>query len=127
IMKKPLDDHNSGSHRLRIAVAALALALLAIATTTEAQTFSVPYSFTGNTDGADPRAALIRDAAGNLYGTAAYGGAGGGTVFKLDSAGNYSVLRTFTGGPDGAEPFGALVMDATGTLFGPPEAAGPLG
>src|SRR5580704_600069 len=39
-------------------------------------------------DGWQPVAGLIRDAEGNLYGTAEFGGAFGyGTVFKLDAAG----------------------------------------
>jgi uncharacterized repeat protein (TIGR03803 family) len=53
---------------------------------------TVLYSFTGGADGAVPAVSLIRDAAGNLYGTAMQGGnpscsgqfvAGCGTVFKL--------------------------------------------
>ena len=35
---------------------------------------SVLYAFTGASDGASPRAGLIRDSAGNLYGTASAGG-----------------------------------------------------
>jgi uncharacterized repeat protein (TIGR03803 family) len=45
---------------------------------------TVLYSFSGTTDGAYPLAGLIRDAAGNLYGTTRQGGtAGQGTVFEL--------------------------------------------
>jgi uncharacterized repeat protein (TIGR03803 family) len=48
-----------------------------------AWTETVLHSFNGK-DGAEPRAGLIRDAAGNLYGTTYAGGAhGSGTVFKL--------------------------------------------
>jgi len=45
----------------------------------------VLHSFTGGpTDGASPYSRLIRDAAGNLYGTTSFGGAFDyGTVFKL--------------------------------------------
>jgi uncharacterized repeat protein (TIGR03803 family) len=41
---------------------------------------------------------VIRDSAGNLYGTTIQGGAGGGhgVVFKLDSAGTESVLDSFS-------------------------------
>src|SRR5260370_28599259 len=48
---------------------------------------TVLYSFTGGTsDGEFPLAALLRDRAGNLYGTTLYGGAfTQGTVFKLDA------------------------------------------
>jgi hypothetical protein len=34
-------------------------------------TYAVLYSFTGGSDGGDPVAGLVRDAAGNLYGTTA--------------------------------------------------------
>jgi uncharacterized repeat protein (TIGR03803 family) len=49
---------------------------------------TVLHSFTGGADGAWPYAGLVRDKAGNLYGTTAGGGtgscdAGCGTVFKL--------------------------------------------
>jgi uncharacterized repeat protein (TIGR03803 family) len=50
--------------------------------TTDKET--VLHSFTGGADGKFPYAVLVRDAAGNLYGTTAFGGAHGyGTVFKL--------------------------------------------
>lgn len=89
---------------------------------------TVLYSFTGGTDGGNPRAALVRDEAGNLYGAAAYGGGNNptGTVFKLDSAGTYTVLHTFNG-TDGAQPFGGLAIDATGNLYGTTEAGGASG
>jgi uncharacterized repeat protein (TIGR03803 family) len=57
----------------------------------------VLYSFTGGADGGLPQAGVIRDPAGNLYGTTAIGGtAGWGVVFKLDTAGNETVLYDFT-------------------------------
>src|SRR5580658_1308052 len=53
---------------------------------------AVLYSFTGGADGGNPQGGVIRDAAGNLYGTTLYGGgAGAGVVFKLDGAGNETV------------------------------------
>jgi uncharacterized repeat protein (TIGR03803 family) len=53
---------------------------------------TVLYTFTGGADGSEPLAGLVRDAAGNFYGTASAGGADGaphcefgcGAVFKLD-------------------------------------------
>jgi|HubBroStandDraft_1064217.scaffolds.fasta_scaffold23582_2 uncharacterized repeat protein (TIGR03803 family) len=80
---------------------------------------TVLYSFTGGADGALPVAGLIRDPAGNLYGTTLFGGSdGAGVVFKLDTSGNLTVLYTFTGGADGGYPVCALVRDAAGNLNG---------
>jgi uncharacterized repeat protein (TIGR03803 family) len=85
-------------------------------------------------DGERPLAPVIRDAAGNLYGTTFFGGENGsncnggncGLVFKLDTTGKETVLHTFTGGSDGAFPFGGLVMDAAGNLYGTAEQGGDL-
>jgi uncharacterized repeat protein (TIGR03803 family) len=44
---------------------------------------AVLYNFTGGAHGAGPIGPLIRDAAGNLYGTAEGGGLGNGVVFML--------------------------------------------
>ena len=66
--------------------------------------FSVLHGF-GGPDGARPWASLVRDAAGNLYGTTSAGGTfDSGTVFKLDPSGNETVLYNFTGGADGWFP-----------------------
>jgi uncharacterized repeat protein (TIGR03803 family) len=47
-------------------------------------------------DGVNPKAGLVRDASGNLYGTTYSGGLNNyGTVFKLDSGGHYAVLYSF--------------------------------
>jgi uncharacterized repeat protein (TIGR03803 family) len=48
---------------------------------------------------------VIRDSAGNLYGTTYTGGASGaGVVFRVDKSGHETVLHSFTGGADGAIP-----------------------
>jgi uncharacterized repeat protein (TIGR03803 family) len=66
-------------------------------------TETVLHSFTGGADGGNPYAGVIRDPAGNLYGTTYSGGASGqGVVFKLDTTGTETVLHSFTGGADGA-------------------------
>jgi uncharacterized repeat protein (TIGR03803 family) len=80
-------------------------------------TETVLYNFTGGADGANPQG-TFRDAAGNLYGVASYGGIGFGTVWKLDTSGVFSVLYTFTGGPDGANPWGRLIRDTNGNIHG---------
>ena len=86
-------------------------------------TETVLYSFCseGCLDGALPEASLVRDAAGNLYGTTLQGGDQScdcGTVFKLNMAGKETVLHAFTGNPDGESPSSGLVMDAAGNLYG---------
>jgi uncharacterized repeat protein (TIGR03803 family) len=90
---------------------------------------TVLYSFcpTGEyfncTDGNFPNA-VIQDAAGNLYGTTFYGGAGLGVVFKLappaqeGGAWTESVLYSFTGGADGGLPYASVIQDAAGNLYG---------
>jgi uncharacterized repeat protein (TIGR03803 family) len=86
---------------------------------------SVLYQFAGGNDGMEPESSLIRDAAGNLYGTTEDGFPGnGGTVFKVDAAGNETVLHNFTGPPDGTTPIGALVRDPQGNLYGATELGG---
>jgi len=84
---------------------------------------TVLYNFTGQADGANPNAGLVRDAQGNLYGTTGYAGIspypfGWGTLFKLDTAGTVTVLHTFTNNPDSAQPLAGLVQDAQGNLYG---------
>ncbi len=73
-----------------------------------------------NTDGQSPLAGLIRDTAGNFYGTTEGGGAyGGGEVFKLGGNGQLSILYSFSGGSnDGAGPESGVVMDADGNFYG---------
>jgi uncharacterized repeat protein (TIGR03803 family) len=83
---------------------------------------TVLYSFGGGPGGAYPEAGVIRDAAGNLYGTAAWGGTcwyylGCGVIFKLDPDGNYTVLHSFTY-YDGDTPEAGLLRDAEGNLYG---------
>src|SRR5207244_1884632 len=80
---------------------------------------TVLHSFTGYADGAGPMGRVIRDFAGNLYGTAMSGTSYGfGTVFKLSSVGKYTALHTFTGTPDGEYPSTGLVGDSAGNLYG---------
>ena len=86
------------------------------------------HDFTG-LDGADPEAAVVADASGNLYGTTAAGGVfGHGTVFKLDAKNGYTVttLHDF-GGADGDTPVAAVVADTSGNLYGTTSAGGSSG
>ncbi len=104
-----------------------AVALIFAPQPTQAQTFTVLYTFTGGADGGQPYAGLIVDNKGNLYGTTSEGGSGllgcpkgCGTVFKVDSAGNETVLHNFGQiTTDGASPmFGSLIRDSAGNLYG---------
>jgi uncharacterized repeat protein (TIGR03803 family) len=124
----------SSTIRLREQSSALALAvvlLLAVVAIpwAQAQTYSVLYAFSGESDGANSLAGLVRDAAGNLYGTTSYGGSavfgcqnrGCGVVFKLDTTGKETVLYSFCSEKnctDGAAPSASLVRDAAGNLYG---------
>jgi uncharacterized repeat protein (TIGR03803 family) len=101
---------------------------------------SVLYSFTGGADGSIPIGGLVLDNAGNLYGTAAYGGTSGrqcnepfytgcGVVFELSpgTGGKWTenVLHSFAGYPnDGQSPLANLIFDAAGNLYGTTEGGG---
>lgn len=109
------------------AVAILVALVVAVAQSAQAQAFSVLYNF-NDPDGAFPYGSLVRDAAGNLYGTTQVGGfVGSGTVFKLDTNGIESVLYSFSGGDDGGYPLAGLVLDAAGNLYGTTESGGSSG
>jgi uncharacterized repeat protein (TIGR03803 family) len=88
---------------------------------------TVLYNFTGGADGTEPGSFLVRDSAGNLYGTTTgggnltnCGGFGCGVVFKVDKLHKETVLHTFTGylGKDGQWPEAGLVLDSAGNLYG---------
>ena len=79
---------------------AILLGLVALPRSARGQTHTVLYSFKGGADGAYPQAGVIRDAAGNLYGTTFNGGdptcsspfSGCGIVFKVDATGKETLL-----------------------------------
>jgi uncharacterized repeat protein (TIGR03803 family) len=89
--------------------------------------FTMLYSFTGSSDGAEPEAGLTLS--GNtLYGTAQYGGTNGnGTVFAIDTNGmGFTNLYSFTGGNNGAYPYAGLIL-SDNTLYGTVFAGGTNG
>jgi uncharacterized repeat protein (TIGR03803 family) len=99
-------------------------------------TETVLHSFTGGADGAldgfVDNAGLIRDAVGNLYGTAPAGGIQDqpgccGVVFELSPTGTETVLYSFTGGADGGVPLAGLVRDPVGNLYGTIQSFGAYG
>ena len=82
--------------------------------------FQLLHAF-GGSDGGGPRAALILDDFGNLYGTTYYGGASAaGTVFTVRTDGTgYRILHAFGEDEgDGKNPASSLFLDSSGTLFG---------
>jgi uncharacterized repeat protein (TIGR03803 family) len=86
---------------------------------------TVLYHFTGGNDGGNPQAGVIRDAAGNLYGTTSAGGvADRGVVFKLDIYGKETVLHAFAGLSDGENPGAGVIADPAGNLYGTTENGG---
>jgi len=117
--------------RLNLIIGIAAFLCLSITVgATDKQT--ILFSFNGKSTGNTPMGGLVADAAENLYGTTAYGGAnisqclwstkGCGVVFELspNSSGGWTetVLYNFTGGNDGAVPMGELIFDAKGNLYG---------
>jgi uncharacterized repeat protein (TIGR03803 family) len=88
----------------------------------QARKFKVLHTFHGK-DGANPVGVLVRDAAGNLYGTTGVGGTGKcaeqscGTAFKMSKDGK-EVWRHNFNSKIGFNPYPGLLRDATGNLFG---------
>jgi len=94
-------------------------------------TETILYTFQALPDGQTPNGGLVRDSAGNLYGTTTYGGAcGWGTVFQVSppttSGGTwtekviYSFRYTCKGKAynDAASPGFGLTMGSDGALYG---------
>jgi uncharacterized repeat protein (TIGR03803 family) len=91
---------------------------LAVALAAPAQTFTSLASFDG-TNGINPTwGALAQGIDGNFYGTAALGGTGNGTVFKVTAGGTLTVLYEFTNGADGSHPSQQLVLATNGNFYG---------
>ena len=83
------------------------------------------------TDGADPRAGLIADAAGDLFGDGRQRGTDGdGTVFELvnNDGGSYTLVTLVSfNGAEGDGPEAGLIADEAGNLFGDAGEAGAHG
>jgi uncharacterized repeat protein (TIGR03803 family) len=92
---------------------------VAVAAQAPAATETVLHSFKNPPRGSGPDARVVRDSAGNFYGTTPAGGrADWGTVYKLDPAGRQTLLHAFTGGADGGVPYSGVIGDAAGNLYG---------
>ncbi len=98
---------------------------------------TVVHTFIGYpTDGNGPVSTLVRDTAGNLYGTAGGGNStaclnsnnepsGCGVVFRLKTNGREAILHNFSFGPDGTQPQGLNLVGRT--LYGATLEGGPGG
>lgn len=126
---------------MAIAASAIAVLMILAASEAQAQTFQVLHTFTDGDDGANPIVGLSMDRAGNLYGTARYGGAGScpdgattpgcGTVFKLSHKGSgwtFATLYSFQGwnATDGAYPQSRVTIAPDGSLYGATPVGGLL-
>src|ERR1039458_1640773 len=88
-----LHPGRSGRLWLACALASVAIAPARAQTATEI----VLHNFPGPAKAATPYAGVIRDSAGNLYGTTVDGGtANEGAVYRVDTAGHRTVLYSFT-------------------------------
>ena len=86
-------------------------------------TSTILHNFGNDDDGQYPKAGLVFDAAGNLYGTTTGGGSlHSGVVFAMTPNGNgwtETVIHNFGQGNDGFIPqTGSLILDASGNLYG---------
>jgi uncharacterized repeat protein (TIGR03803 family) len=95
--------------------------------------YAVLHSFAAGSDGQYPQAGVVRDSAGNLYGTTYRGGGTGcggygcGSIYKIAPDGSESVLHAFSGGSDGADPEASLLVDGVGNVFGTTAQGGGAG
>jgi len=109
----------------------LTLVLIALCSTLASASERIIFAFpTDGSRGSVPAGGLISDAAGNLYGVTAAGGAyKWGGVFRLsfeNGAWTESLLYRFKGAAaDGSQPESALLLDKAGNLFGTTSAVGP--
>jgi hypothetical protein len=117
-----------GAARPTVVMAAL-LFVITMATAVHAQSFTVLHSFTNGEDGAHPKAGLIMDRGGNLYGTTSGGTSGTSSAFELKQSQSGWVLKPlfdFLYSERGADGYGLdskPVIASNGTLY----AAAPQG
>ncbi len=89
---------------------------------------SVLYSFGVGPDGDQPYTGVVRDSAGNLFGTTSRGGADGfGTAFEVTSSGTESSSYSFSDTLDGQDSTGSLFIDNAGNLYGTTAVGGANG
>ena len=91
-------------------------------------TENILYLFQNGNDGAYPYGGVIRDQAGNLYGTTLQSGTGGGgTVWELSPSGAGWTLTTLYSFSGTAGSFASLTTDSAGNLYGTTNLDGAYG
>jgi uncharacterized repeat protein (TIGR03803 family) len=92
--------------------------------------FSLLYGLSGRVEQNGPVTGVVRDSAGNLYGTAySLGPDNIGLIFKLSPSNggwNYTLLHQFDFS-DGCIPTGGVTLDAHGNLYGTASGCGANG
>jgi len=123
----------------KFSVGFMALAIVAytlgVAIQAAAQTETVYFLFGRTPDnGYDSYSGVVRDSAGNFYGTTVGGGNHlSGTVYELspNASGEYeeTVLHNFQryNSTDGWQPFSGVILDASGNVYGTAESGGTNG
>src|SRR5271166_996272 len=117
---------SAGKPTFAIFLLTLLLASAIVPTEAQARKFKVLHTFHGAPDdGAIPDSELLRDAAGNIYGTTNTGGrtkgtcpqGGCGTAFKMDKTGKMAWVYRFNA-PKSYTPEAGLLRDKAGHLYG---------
>ncbi|MGC2111319.1 MAG: choice-of-anchor tandem repeat GloVer-containing protein [Candidatus Korobacteraceae bacterium] len=97
---------------------------------------SAQRSLNSPADGTEPSGDLVFDSAGNLYGTAPWGGSGPGNcgcgfpcgiLYQLTPSGSgwqENILYNFQGSADGGNPNSGVILDSDGNLVGTTSATG---
>ncbi len=81
--------------------------------------YTVLYAFMGgSSDGANPESGVIRDKAGNLFGTTESLNGSGSTLFEIKKNHEEKILKYFNNFTDGAIANSAPTLDSKGNLFG---------
>jgi uncharacterized repeat protein (TIGR03803 family) len=118
--------------RLKTTLATLAI-VAATVLGASAQTFTTLYSFSSFDGGAPYQAPLIQGEDGNLYGTTASGGSGGGsggTAFRITPQGVLTTLYNFcqeANCPDGTQVQAGLALAQDGNFYGTTTSGGATG
>ena len=97
---------------------------------TPSGSFNILYVFPLPTEAqaSVPNGGLLRDAAGDLFGTTQSGGDYfQGSVFEFTASGTFKTLYSFTGGADGGMPTQGLASDGKGNFYGATSKGGAFG